>query len=144
MLEFRPTRPPPGRLVRLGVVLDTRNEWGRLAEIARMCDGAGIDALWVRDQLAPGEGKSRLEAWTALTLCSREAIHPRLGAVLTVSLRSPALLAAMARTLDSVIGGRLELGLSTGRIERDHLGDGLDVPESDAQSLTMERYAEII
>src|SRR2546421_413165 len=79
-----------------------------------------------------------------LTLCSREAIHPRLGAVLTVSLRSPALLAAMARTLDSAIGGRLELGLSTGRIERDHLGDGLDVPESDAHSLTMERYAEII
>src|SRR6059036_3859086 len=56
-MEFKPTRPPRGRLVRLGVVLDTRNAWGRLLEIARMCEGAGIDALWVRDHLAHTDGE---------------------------------------------------------------------------------------
>jgi hypothetical protein len=47
---FRPTRPPPGRLVRLGVVLDPRNPPDRLAEIAGMCDRAGIGAVWADDR----------------------------------------------------------------------------------------------
>jgi alkanesulfonate monooxygenase SsuD/methylene tetrahydromethanopterin reductase-like flavin-dependent oxidoreductase (luciferase family) len=51
----RPTVAPPGRLVRLGVVLDTRNPIERLREVARMCDRAGIGALWVED-LPDGDG----------------------------------------------------------------------------------------
>ena len=53
----RPTAAPPGRLVRLGVVLDTRNPFERLLDVARMCDRAGIGALWVEDPpAAPGPG----------------------------------------------------------------------------------------
>lgn len=110
-MEFKPTRPPRGRLVRLGVVLDLRDSSRRLSEIARMCDGAGIDALWVRDYPANADGEPRLEAWTALTLVGGEVHRARLGAMLTTTLRPPEVLAAMAGTLDSAIGGRLELGL---------------------------------
>ena len=49
MAAFRPTRPPPGRLVRLGVVLDARNSAGRLLQIAAMCDRVGIGAVWAGD-----------------------------------------------------------------------------------------------
>jgi hypothetical protein len=45
MRQFDPTRPPTGRLARLGVVVDA----GRPdhASVARFCDFAGIDVVWV-------------------------------------------------------------------------------------------------
>jgi len=64
---FRPALAPPGRLVRLSVVLDTRNDPQRLLQIAIMCDRAGIDALWVRDSVPAAEGPSRDDAWTVLS-----------------------------------------------------------------------------
>lgn len=110
---FRPTVAPPGRLVRLGVVLDTRNDPRRLAQIASMCDRAGIDVLWVRDSLMASDGTPRHDAWTALTVAAIECRRARLGAVLAASLRSPKVVAAMARTLNAIIDGRLELGISS-------------------------------
>src|SRR6266545_4736900 len=91
----RPTVAPPGRLVRLGVVLDTRNPIERLREVARMCDRAGIGALWVEDVEEAGVGPApaagvgdagddapRLDAWTALALLAGEVRSARIGAVL--------------------------------------------------------------
>src|SRR6266566_1062566 len=60
----RPTVAPPGRLVRLGVVLDTRNPIERLLEVARMCDRAGIGALWVEDVQEAGVAGDGRPGWT--------------------------------------------------------------------------------
>lgn len=108
MTVFRPTVAAPGRLMRLGVVLDTRNRPDRFREVARMCDGAGIESLWVRDEPLDSEG-TRLEAWTALTLAATETRRPSVGAVVSTRLRPAETLAAMAATLDAASGGRLEL-----------------------------------
>jgi alkanesulfonate monooxygenase SsuD/methylene tetrahydromethanopterin reductase-like flavin-dependent oxidoreductase (luciferase family) len=143
-MTFKPTHPIRGRLLRLGVVLDTRNAPNRLREIARMCEGAGIESLWVRDHLAAPDGEPRLEAWTALTLAAIEARSPCIGAMLNVAFRPPAILAAMAGTLDATIGGRLELGLSAGWIEREHLAFGFDFPDPDRAAGRLERYASIV
>jgi len=128
----------------VGVVLDTRNAWARLEEIVRMCDGAGIDALWAWEDLGSADGEPRLEAWTALTLCAREAAHPRVGAVLTPSFRPPALVAAMAATLDSAIGGRLELGLSRRAVPPWHPPAGSDPPAADPSLAASDGYAEVL
>ena len=57
LMSFFPTRPPQGRLARLGVVLDAD---ARAASLARLCDRAGIDIVWLaeRDRLdeAPSPG----------------------------------------------------------------------------------------
>jgi hypothetical protein len=53
MAAFQPTLAPPGRLVRLGVVLDAQGLGARLAEVARMCDRAGIGAIWMDDSAPP-------------------------------------------------------------------------------------------
>jgi len=53
MAAFQPTLAPPGRLVRLGVVLDARGRGGRTTEVARMCDRAGIGAVWMDDSAPP-------------------------------------------------------------------------------------------
>jgi alkanesulfonate monooxygenase SsuD/methylene tetrahydromethanopterin reductase-like flavin-dependent oxidoreductase (luciferase family) len=109
-----------------------------------MCDGAGIDALWVRDHLAAGDGEPRLEAWTALTLVGMVASRPRIGALLNVAFRPPGTLAAMAGTLDAAVGGRLELGLSPGWIERETLSFGFDFPAPEVRARRLERYATIL
>src|SRR2546428_9186588 len=82
-----------------------------MREVAKMCDRAGIDALWVADDPTPTGGRPRLEAWTALVLAGLDTSRVRLGAMLNPPLRPPATLAAMARTLDVALGGRLEIGL---------------------------------
>jgi alkanesulfonate monooxygenase SsuD/methylene tetrahydromethanopterin reductase-like flavin-dependent oxidoreductase (luciferase family) len=125
-------------------VLDTRNAPGRLGEIARMCEGAGIECLWVRDHFAPSDEQPRLEAWTALTLAAMGVSRARLGAMLTMSFRPPTTLAAMAGTLDAATGGRFELGLSPGWSEREHLAFGFDFPDPEQAAGRLERYASIV
>jgi alkanesulfonate monooxygenase SsuD/methylene tetrahydromethanopterin reductase-like flavin-dependent oxidoreductase (luciferase family) len=44
MTAFDPTRPPTGRLARLGIVLDADD---RAIALARLCDRAGIDVVWL-------------------------------------------------------------------------------------------------
>jgi alkanesulfonate monooxygenase SsuD/methylene tetrahydromethanopterin reductase-like flavin-dependent oxidoreductase (luciferase family) len=112
MPAFRPTLPPPGRLVRLGVVLDARNPAGRLAEVARMCDRVGIGAIWVDDSAQPGRPPAtELEAWTALATLAPATSRVRLGAMLTAGRRPAPLLAAMAATLAALAGDRVEVSL---------------------------------
>jgi alkanesulfonate monooxygenase SsuD/methylene tetrahydromethanopterin reductase-like flavin-dependent oxidoreductase (luciferase family) len=112
--------------------------------MARMSDAAGIDALWIRDHMAALDGGPRLEAWTTLTLAALQTQRARVGAVLNVAFRPPATLAAMAGTLDAAIGGRLELGLSCGLLERENLAFGFDFPGPDVRAKRLERYAVII
>jgi alkanesulfonate monooxygenase SsuD/methylene tetrahydromethanopterin reductase-like flavin-dependent oxidoreductase (luciferase family) len=112
MPAFRPTLPPPGRLVRLGVVLDARNPAGRLAEVARMCDRVGIGAIWVDDSAAPGlPPAEELDAWTALAALAPATTRVRLGAMLLAGRRPAPLLAEMAATLAALAGDRVEVSL---------------------------------
>jgi alkanesulfonate monooxygenase SsuD/methylene tetrahydromethanopterin reductase-like flavin-dependent oxidoreductase (luciferase family) len=111
MVAFRPTLPPPGRLVRLGVVLDARNPAERLTEVARMCDRAGIGAVWGDDSAQPGQPPPRLEALTALAALAPATARVRLGAMLLAARRPAPLLAAMAGTLAALTGGRVEVSV---------------------------------
>jgi hypothetical protein len=47
MLVFDPTIPPAGRLARLGVVVDATPTPTRARGLARLCDRAGIDIVWL-------------------------------------------------------------------------------------------------
>jgi alkanesulfonate monooxygenase SsuD/methylene tetrahydromethanopterin reductase-like flavin-dependent oxidoreductase (luciferase family) len=113
-MDFRPTVSPPGRLVRLGLILDTRNDRSRLSETARMCDGAGIDAVWLEDQLIGEHDAAPKDALTVLSTIAREVRRARLGAILDPAFRSPEDVATTAHSLDDALGGRLELSFPGG------------------------------
>jgi alkanesulfonate monooxygenase SsuD/methylene tetrahydromethanopterin reductase-like flavin-dependent oxidoreductase (luciferase family) len=130
-MDFRPTAPPPGRLVRLGLILDTSDR-SRLSEVARMCDGAGFDALWVQDRLVSGDDEPGDEAWTALVRIGHDVRHARFGVIVNPMFRRPAVLAAMARTLGESLGGRCELSFTAGSNPAEHLQLGPDLPDEDA------------
>jgi alkanesulfonate monooxygenase SsuD/methylene tetrahydromethanopterin reductase-like flavin-dependent oxidoreductase (luciferase family) len=123
------------------VVLDLRNRPDRLREVARMCDGAGIDSLWTRDP-PPSPEEPVLEAWTALTLAAQETRHPTVGASLDVARREPGSVAAMASTLDAASGGRLELTFLYSRArDASEAGPGVQ-PELETFVATVRRLLE--
>jgi hypothetical protein len=97
MAAFQPTLAPPGRLVRLGVVLDARNPGGRLVEVARMCDRAGIGAIWMDDSAPTGPSP----AMAGLRDLAPQVARARLGAILAGGHPLPA--------LDGLPADRLEL-----------------------------------
>jgi alkanesulfonate monooxygenase SsuD/methylene tetrahydromethanopterin reductase-like flavin-dependent oxidoreductase (luciferase family) len=99
MAAFQPTLAPPGRLVRLGVVLDAGSPSQRLAEVARMCDRAGIGAIWVDDSVLPGSQPPPLDPLTSLLGLAPVVARARLGAML----------AAGRHPLPPPAGDRLEI-----------------------------------
>jgi alkanesulfonate monooxygenase SsuD/methylene tetrahydromethanopterin reductase-like flavin-dependent oxidoreductase (luciferase family) len=113
-MDFRPTLPPAGRLVRLGLILDTRNDPSRLSDTARMCDGAGIDTVWLEDRLVGEQDVAPKDALAALSTIAGDVRRARLGAMLDPAFRLPEDLAATVRELDDALGGRLELSFTAG------------------------------
>lgn len=93
----------------------------RFVEGARRAEAAGLDSVWVFDHLWPLSGRKDrpvLEAWTSLAWIASETKDVKIGTLVTrTSLRNPALLAHMARTVSLLAPGRLIIGIGSG----DHL-----------------------
>jgi alkanesulfonate monooxygenase SsuD/methylene tetrahydromethanopterin reductase-like flavin-dependent oxidoreductase (luciferase family) len=77
-----------------------------------------FEHAWLWDHMVPLRGDVRadaLEAWTLLAALAAQTTRLRLGVIVTSNrLRSPALLAKMAATVDVISGGRLEFGIGAG------------------------------
>src|SRR5258706_7731345 len=77
-----------------------------------------FEPAWVGDHMIPFRGDVRadaLEAWTLLAALAAQTTRLRLGVIVTSNrLRSPALLAKMAATVDVIADGRLIFGIGTG------------------------------
>lgn len=115
------------------------SEWGPLVDFWREGDRIELyDAGWVFDHLYPITGGGDTEAmgnepgpvfdgWMLLAALSSIVRRVRLGVLVTGNTyRHPAVLAAMAATLDVASGGRLEIGLGAGWAEEEHVS--LDIP----------------
>lgn len=104
-LSFDPTMPPPKRLARLGLVIDGRTSPDAVSPLARMCERAGIDAVWVADSLAGTALQGEVDAWSV-------AAGLR-GALLTATVG--AMVAGFGgRGLVAVVPGGLEICLLDG------------------------------
>ena len=77
-----------------------------------------LEHAWLWDHMVPLRGEiigAALEAWTLLAALGAQTSRLRLGVIVTSNrLRSPALLAKMAATVDIVAGGRLDFGIGAG------------------------------
>jgi probable F420-dependent oxidoreductase len=129
-----------------------RRAWLRLDEL-------GVDSLWTWDHFFPlfhrrfgrvlrrfgqPDGPS-FEGWTALAALGPQTRRAQVGClVLSMGYRNPALLSAMATTLDHATGGRLILGLGAGWFERDYTEFGYRFGTAAERLATLERGLEVI
>ena len=90
----------------------------RFADGARRAESAGLDSVWVFDHLWPLSGNKErpvLEAWTSLAWVAAQTTNVIVGTLVTrSSLRDPAVLVHMARTVAQIAPGRFILGIGSG------------------------------
>lgn len=103
--------------------------WSEIHAFATHTEAVGLDSVWVCDHFLsgpPGSPTSAIhEGWTILAALAASTNRIELGQlVMSVSFRSPALLAKMAVTADGVSGGRLVLGLGAGWYDPEYLAFG--------------------
>ena len=124
-------------------------DWATTLDLARAADRAGIDRVVVSDHVVFGEhldaygepglgglagGRQPtgpdghwLEPLTLLSFVAATTERVRLGtAVLLAALRTPAVLAKQAATIDVLSGGRLDLGVGVGWQREEYEACGLD------------------
>jgi hypothetical protein len=88
MPTFDPTQSPTRKLTRLGVVLDaaTPDETVRLA---RLCDRAGIDVVWITDRVSLAGDRVSHSAWTVAEAVAGHLGRSRLGVIVDAAMPGP-------------------------------------------------------
>lgn len=105
-------------------------EFATLLQEVRDLEALGVPTVWIDDHYAQpvDPGRSWLDAWSALAAWASTTERIGLGTLVSNPvLRSPAMLARQALSVEHISGGRLELGLGSGYSAGDHSAVG--VPE---------------
>jgi len=138
--------------MRLGVVVpqgwtgeydgwDPLAAWARTVAIAQQAERLGFESIWLFDhfQTVPRPtDEITFESFTTLSALAAQTDRVRLGhIVICTAFRNPALTAKMISTMDSISGGRMELGIGAGWKRDEWLAYGYGFPE------TRERLARL-
>jgi F420-dependent oxidoreductase-like protein len=115
--------------------------WRRTTEVAKQADRLGFDAIWLFDHfhtVPRPTDEITFESFTSLSALAALTTRVRLGhIVICTAFRNPALTAKMISTMDSISGGRMDLGIGAGWKKDEWLAYGYGFPE------TKERLARL-
>ena len=115
--------------------------WRRSTEIASQADRLGFESIWLFDHFHTFHGSRdeiTFESFTALSALAALTTRVRLGhVVICTGFRNPALVAKMVSTMDTISGGRMELGIGAGWKEDEWRAYGYGFPS------TRERLARL-
>jgi F420-dependent oxidoreductase-like protein len=107
-----------------------------------------FESAWNFDHFYPIRGDTDgpcLEAWVTLSALAQATKRIRVGTMVNgMHFRHPAVIAAMASSLDNVSGGRLELGLGAGWYELEVDAYGMDLGTVDERMTRFEEGTELI
>jgi F420-dependent oxidoreductase-like protein len=117
--------------------------WQQWCDLADACEEHGVATLYRSDHYisqANETGNVAHDAWTTLAALAARTTTLRFGTLVSpATFRLPGLLANAVSTVDHVSGGRIELGLGGGWMEREHQAYGFPFPET---SVRLEMFAE--
>ena len=117
--------------------------WEHWCALADACEEHGIDTLFRSDHyISQGDELHNVahDAWTTIAALAARTTTLRFGTLVSpATFRPPGLLANAVATADHVSGGRVELGLGAGWMEREHRAFGFEFPET---RVRVERFAE--
>ena len=116
--------------------------WERWCSLADACEQHGIETLFSSDHYLSRADEMRVaqDAWTTIAGLAARTTRLRFGTLVTpVTFRAPAQLAKVVATIDHISGGRVELGLGAGWMEREHAAFGFPFPDI---GVRLEMFAE--
>jgi len=115
--------------------------WRRTTEVAQQADRLGFESIWLFDHfhtVPHPTDEITFESFTSLSALAALTSRVRLGhIVICTAFRNPALTAKMISTMDSISGGRMDLGIGAGWKRDEWLAYGYGFPE------TKERLARL-
>ena len=120
---------------------DPSDAWRRTTEVAVQAERLGFESIWLFDHfhtVPRPTDEITFESFTSLAALAALTSRVRLGhIVICTAFRNPALTAKMIRTMDTISGGRMELGIGAGWKRDEWLAYGYGFPE------TRERLARL-
>lgn len=115
--------------------------WRRTTEVAEQAERLGFESIWLFDHfhtVPDPTDEITFESFTSLAALAALTSRVRLGhIVICTAFRNPALTAKMISTMDSISGGRMDLGIGAGWKRDEWLAYGYGFPE------TKERLARL-
>lgn len=122
--------------------------WQDWCALADACEAHGVETLFRSDHyISQGDEAHNVahDAWTTIAALAARTSTLRFGTLVSpATFRAPALLANAAATADHVSGGRIELGLGAGWMEREHRAYGFPFPETSARVEMLAEQIEIV
>jgi F420-dependent oxidoreductase-like protein len=122
--------------------------WQDWCALAEACERHGVGTLFRSDHYisqADEDGNVAHDAWTTIAALAARTTRLRFGTLVSpATFRAPALLANAAATADHVSGGRIELGLGAGWMEREHRAYGFPFPETGVRVEMLAEQLEIV
>src|ERR671923_834150 len=127
---------------------DSREAWNRTAAVARQADELGFDSIWLFDHFhtvpVPTD-EITFESFTSLSALAALTTRVRLGhVVICTAFRNPALTAKMISTMDTISGGRMELGIGAGWKRDEWLAYGYGFPGTRERLAALADHLEVI
>lgn len=120
---------------------DPLEAWRRTVAVAQQVERLGFESIWLFDHFhtVPRPiDEITFESFTTLSALAAMTSRVRLGhIVICTAFRNPALTAKMISTMDTISGGRMELGIGAGWKRDEWLAYGYGFPE------TRERLARL-
>ncbi|HEY3524233.1 MAG TPA: TIGR03560 family F420-dependent LLM class oxidoreductase [Candidatus Limnocylindrales bacterium] len=120
---------------------DPLDAWRRTVAVSRQAEELGYESIWLFDHfhtVPRPTDQITFESFTSLSALAALTSRVRLGhIVICTAFRNPALTAKMISTMDSISGGRMDLGIGAGWKRDEWLAYGYGFPE------TKERLARL-
>ena len=122
--------------------------WQDWCALAAACEEHGVETLFRSDHyISQGDetGNVAHDGWTTIAALAARTSRLRFGTLVSpATFRAPALLANAAATADHVSGGRIELGMGAGWMEREHRAYGFPFPETKTRVEMLAEQVEIV
>src|SRR2546429_2067047 len=122
--------------------------WPQWCALADAGEERGIATLYRSDHYisqSKENGNVAHDAWTTIAALAVRTTTLRFGTLVSpATFRRPGLLANVAATADHISGGRIELGLGAGWMEREHRAYGFPFPETSVRLAMFAEQLEIV
>lgn len=122
--------------------------WARTVAVATQAERLGFESIWLFDHLhtvPKPTDEMTFESFTALTALAALTERVLLGHIVICNgFRNPALVAKMASTMDTVSGGRMQLGIGAGWKREEWLAYGYEFPPTGERLAMLHDALEVV